>query len=661
MPLNLTEEKIGEFPKPQYLTIENHKRGVISLIDKSRLPRNALEIADNIFLYEDGQAGPRPGVDWYGVVTPNGAAIEGFDYFDADGTIHLVIKAGTKVYRSTDDAATWDECTGATFTDGLWTNFNQNGSYLYITNGTDTIARYDGTTTLQTYTALSTPTITSAAKTGLSGTSYNHYYKVSRVNQVGFSAASAASSVVQTGVDRIDFDSSSNYITVTLPALSATQTRYDVFYSNDDTTYYYLGSTSSTTFIDDGAYILNPAITAPTDNTTQGPKVAELKNIGSRQYGVRDTDNRYRVWYTGTDTFSGAFSTAYDGGYVDWQPGGKYMPMQVEDYRDGKGEPLATIWCDSADGQGCILQMSLETLTISDISVTVPSVYKLPGSRGTPAPDSVVPVLNDYLFYNSQAVYNLGSRAQYLNLLSTDEYSANVRPSVKEISTAGQSNIASIYYDAKVYMSVPIGGTDNNRTMIYDTEQKAWLPTAFTIGFRKFLRYTDSDDVNRLLCLKPGDTKLSEIATNIKGDYGEPFTTNLVTGLYPVSKDRFEFQTIENGQIELANPAGTINVELIGIERSKGYSTAKSEAIVSRLTDTGWSTRAWSSALWSDTSDAIDTYSESSRKRYFRVNKELNAVQWRISTNTLNASYVTRTLQTIGTDTQAGMPREWKL
>lgn len=661
MPLNLTEEKIGEFPKPQYLTIENHKRGVISLIDKSRLPRNALEIADNIFLYEDGQAGPRPGVDWYGAVTPNGAAIEGFDYFDADGTIHLVIKAGTKVYRSTDDAATWDECTGATFTDGLWTNFNQNGSYLYITNGTDTIARYDGTTTLQTYTALSTPTITSAAKTGLSGTSYNHYYKVSRVNQVGFSAASAASSVVQTGVDRIDFDSSSNYITVTLPALSATQTRYDVFYSNDDTTYYYLGSTSSTTFIDDGAYILNPAITAPTDNTTQGPKVAELKNIGSRQYGVRDTDNRYRVWYTGTDTFSGAFSTAYDGGYVDWQPGGKYMPMQVEDYRDGKGEPLATIWCDSADGQGCILQMSLETLTISDISVTVPSVYKLPGSRGTPAPDSVVPVLNDYLFYNSQAVYNLGSRAQYLNLLSTDEYSANVRPSVKEISTAGQSNIASIYYDAKVYMSVPIGGTDNNRTMIYDTEQKAWLPTAFTIGFRKFLRYTDSDDVNRLLCLKPGDTKLSEIATNIKGDYGEPFTTNLVTGLYPVSKDRFEFQTIENGQIELANPAGTINVELIGIERSKGYSTAKSEAIVSRLTDTGWSTRAWSSALWSDTSDAIDTYSESSRKRYFRVNKELNAVQWRISTNTLNASYVTRTLQTIGTDTQAGMPREWKL
>lgn len=661
MPLDLGKDNLGDFPKPQYLTIENHKRGVITLIDKSRLPRNALEVADNIFLYEDGQAGPRPGVDWYGTESPNATEIEGFDYFDADGDIHLVIKAGTKIYRSTDDGENWTECTGATFTAGVWTNFNQNGAFLYITNGTDTMARYDGTTTLQTYTALATPTITSAVKTGLSGSSYNNYYKVSRVNQVGFSAASAASTVVTTGLDRSGFNNSTDYITLTLPAFAATQTRYDVYYSSDNTEYYYLGSTDTTTFIDNGSNVITPGTTAPTDNTTAGPLVAELKNVGSRQYGVRDSDNRYRIYFSGTGNLSGSFSYAYDGGYLDWQEGGKYIPLQVEDYRDGKGEPLATIWCDSADGQGCILQMSLETLTIADISVTVPSIYKLPGSRGTPAPGSVVPALNDYLFYNSQAIYNLGSRAQYLNLLSTDEYSANIRPSVKQISTDGQANIASVYFDAKVYMSVPVGSSVNNRTMVYDTEQKAWLPTAFTIGFSKFLRYTDNDGVRRLLCHKPGDTRLSEIGSSIQGDYGQPFQTNLVTGLYPVSKDRFAFQTIDDGQIELSNPAGTINVELIGIERSKGYSTTNSEAIVSQLTSTGWSTNLWSTTAWSDTSDAVDTYSESSRKKYFRVSKELNAIQWRISTNTLNANYVTRTLQVIGTDTQAGMPREWKL
>jgi hypothetical protein len=665
MPLDLgKDDSPTSFPTPNYLTIDNMKRGVITLVDKSRLPRNALEAADNIFLYEDGQAGPRPGVDWFGVESPNGEPIEGFSYFDFNGVIHLVMKAGDKVYRSTDDGASWTECTGQTFTAGTWTNFNQNGAFLYITNGVDNIARYDGTTTLQTYTTLATPAAPTVVETGsglTSGTSYNYYYKAARVNQVGFSAASAASTVIQTGLPRESWSAGTNYATLTLPALSGTQTRYDIYVSTDNVDYYYLASTANTTYVDDGTAVIVPGTSAPTANTTQGPKIAELTNVGSRQYGVRDSDNRYRIWFTGAGNFSGSFSSAYDGGYLDWQEGGKFIPVKVEDYRDGKGTPYATIWCDSADGEGCILQMSLDTLTIGDISITVPSAYKLPGSRGTPSPGSVVNVLNDYYFYNSQAFYNLGSRAQFLNLLSTDEASANIRPTVKQISTAGEYGIASVYSDAKVYFSVPYGSSTNNFTAIYDTEQKAWLPTAFTIGFSRFLRYTDTGGTNRLLCLKPGDNRLSEIGSNIRGDYGEPFDTELITGLYPVSKNRFEFQFTEEAEVEFSNPTGTINVELIGIERSRGFRATNSETIESTLTDTGWGTHAWSTTLWTDTSDAPDTYSESSVKRYFPVQKELNAVQWHVSTNTLGASYITRTMQTWGTETQAGKPRQWRI
>lgn len=665
MPLNLgKDDSPTSFPSPNYLTLENFKRGVITLIDKSRLPRNALETADNIFLYEDGQPGPRPGVDYFGTALPNGAAIEGFDYFDFNGNIHLVAKGGTKVYRSTDDGTNWTECTGATFTSGVWTNFNQNGTYLYITNGTDNIALYDGTTVLQVYSSLTTPAAPTIVETGsglTSGTNYNHYYKTARVNRIGFSSASPASTVIQTGIARDSWSAGTNYATLTLPALEATQTRFDIYYSNDGVDYYYLGSTASTTFVDDGTNIVVPGTSAPSDNTTTGPKVEELVNVGSRQYGIRDHDNRYRIWFTGTGAFAGAFSSAYDGGYLDWQEGGKYVPMKVEDYRDGKGTPLATIWCKSADGQGCILQMSLDTLTIGDISITVPSAYKLPGSRGTPAPGSVVNVLNDYYFYNSQAFYNLGSRAQFLNLLSTDEASANIRKTVKQISTAGEEGIASTYFDAKVYFSVPYGGSENTHTAIFDTEQKAWLPTAFTIGFSKFLRYTDTGDSQHLLCLRPGDTRLSEISSSINGDYGEPFETNLVTGLYPVTKNRFEFQFTEEGEVEFSNPEGIINVELIGIERSRGYRATNTETITTTLTNTGHSTFMHSTRAHSDTADAPDTFSESSVKRYFPVQKELNAIQWRITTNSLNAAYVMRTLQTWGTETQAGKPRSWRI
>lgn len=663
MPLNLPNDLPTKFPSTQYLTLDTWKRGVITLLDKSRLPKDALEEADNIFLYEDGQPGPRPGVDWFGIEAPNAQDIDGFDYFDDDGDVHLVIVAGGTIYRSTDDGTSWDTCTGTTLTAGVETQMNQSGGYLYLTNGTDNIVRYDGSTTLQTYTALITPAAPTVAETGLTGTGYNYYYKVSAVNTVGFSIASSASTVVQSSVERSTWDATTNFAVITVPAFQGTQTRADIYISEDNVDYYYLASTSVTgaTYKDDGTAIPVPSTLAPTANTTQGPKVSELTNVGERMYGVRDTVNTHRIWFSGAGNYSGYFSSAYDGGYLDWQLGGKFTPVHVEDYRDGKGTPLATIWCKSADGQGCILQMSLETLTIADVSITVPSAYKLPGSRGTPSPGSVVNVLNDYMFYNSQAFYNLGSRAQFLNLLSTDEASANIRPTVKRISTAGESEIASVYFDAKVYFSVPYGTSTPNHVAIFDTERKAWLPKAFTIGFKKFLRYTDTGGSPRLLALKPGDSRLSEIATSIQGDYGVAFNTSLLTGLYPTTRNRFEFQFVEEGEIEFSNPQGTINIELLGIERSEGFSTTNSETVESTVTMTGWDSWLWDEHLWDDTSDATDTFSESSIKRYFPVQRELNAVQWGITTSALDATYILRTLQTSGTETLAGKPRQWKL
>lgn len=668
MPLAVDENLPTNFATPKYLTLTSQKRGVISLIDKSLLPKDALEQADNIFLYEEGQAGPRPGVDWFGT-SPDDEEILGFDYFDYNGVIHMVCATNSgKIWRSTNDATTWTECTGATVTADTIVNFNQNGGYLYITNGTDNIIRYDGSTTLVTYTSLATPGAPSAAETGLgTGSAFNYYYKVARVNEVGFSIASPKNTgTVSSNLERTQWDATTNYVTLTTPTASTGQTRWDIYLSTDDVDYYYLSSVtavppSAATWVDDGTAIPVPSTLAPTGNTTQGPLVEELTNVGSRQYGVRDADNRYRIWFTGAGNYAGAFSSAYDGGYLDWQEGGKLIPKVVKDYRDGKGTPLATVWCDSADGQGGVLQMSLETLTVGDISITVPSAYLLPGSRGTPAPGSVVNVLNDYYFYNSQAFYNLGSRAQFLNLLSTDEASANIRPTVKQISKGCEPTIASVYHDAKVYFSVGYGSDTNNNTIVYDTERKAWLPYAFTMGFKKFLRYTTTGGSQKLLCLKPGDTKLSEISSSILGDYGIAFTSVLKTGLYTTTRNRFEFQWTEEAEIEVSNPVGEIGVELIGIERGRGFTSQGSTTVTSQLTTTGWDTFLWDTTLWDDTSDALDVFSESSVKRYFRLGRELNAVQWRITTNAVDGDYRMRTMQTSGTETTGGKPRSWRL
>ena len=667
MPLVVDDNLPTSFPNPAYQTLQNFKRGVISLINESRLPKNALKEAKNMYLAEDGQPQIRPGVGWYGVSSPNEQPIDGFDYFDAGGVIHLVIVAGGNIYRSLDDGVTWTICTGGTLTSGVWTNMNQNGSFLYLTNGTDNMLRYDGTTILQTYTALSTPSAPTVAKTGLASTTFKYYYKVSQVNTVGFTAASTATSIQVTNT-RDGWDATTNYVTVS-GTVSTSATRVDVYLSEDGLTYYYLNSavvdsgTGAYSFKDDGTSIVVPSTLAPTGNTTEGPKIAELTNIGVRQFGVRDPNNPYRIWFTGAGTYSGAFSSAYDGGYLDWQPGGKLKPVKAADYRSGKGDPVATVFMDSADGLGGIVQMSLDTLTIDTISITVPSAYLLPGSRGTSAPRSVVNVLNDYFFYNTQAFYNLGSRAQLLNILSTDEASANIRPNVQAIERQGEQNIAAVYFQANILFSVPIGSTTNNYTMVYNTEMKAWLPEAFTIGFKKFLTYTSTDKVQRLLAIRPGDNRLSQISQSIAGDYGVPFETSLTTGLQQTTKDTFEFQFTEEAEFELANASGTVNVELLGIDRSKGFRSIKTVTFNTEVevTNVGWDTFNWDKKAWDDTTGSPTIISEVSLKRYFPVQAELNAVQWHIFTNSLDAQYILRTLQTWGTPTQAGHPSKWRL
>lgn len=788
MPLDAAaDDAPTKFPTPEYLTLGKFDRGVITLIDKSHLPKNALEEATNLWLVEDGEPTIRPGVDWFGtapilpptttaltgvdsnggsmtllgtyiyaltftnahgettggpeftithtgshrsvnltiptgpggtlsrkvyrtqsggasgtetfvasvsdnttttyldtagdttiqhnaaIPTVNTAAmgeIDGFDYFDFVGVIHLVCVADGNVMRSTNDGTTWTLCTGATLTAGNVVNMEQYNAFLYLTNGVDQITRYDGSTTLQTYTVLSTPIAPTIAETGMTGTVYTYYYQISAVSQIGFSAASPAGSI-QTSQPRANWTTGSVYNTLTLPSPQSTQTRMDIYISQDNLNFYYLDSVVTTsgapslTYVDDGTAFIVDSTIAPVTNTTQGPTVAELRTVGLRMYGVRDPNYRNRIWFTSGTQPLGSFSSGYDGGYLDWQLGGKFLPTQVEDYRDGKGTPVATVWCNSADGQGCIIQMTLDPLSIgtSGLTVTIPTAYKLPGSRGTPAPNSVVNVLDDYFFYNTQAFYQLGSSPQLLQILSTAELSANIRPTVQEISNSAAEQIASAYFYDKVYYSVPLNSDTNNTTMIFDTERKCWLPTAFDIGFKKFLKYTDTDMDIHLLCIKPGDNRISEISTSIQGDYGVAFNTSLLTGLYQTEKDRFDFQFVEEMEFEFSQPGETIYVELLGIDHAKGFISVKTVSFTPTVTITnaGWDTIAWDTDVWDDTSIVPTVTSESSDKRYTTVQSELNAVQWHIYTNSLASAYVLRTLQTWGTNSEDAHPSGWRV
>jgi hypothetical protein len=653
-------------PPVQVASQQGFPKGVITLVDPSKLPDGALARADNLWLSEQGTPTLRPGTAYYGTA-PSANALDGAGMYVTSALApHLLEVAGGVVYRSIDDGATWTACTGATLTAGKKVSMVQANGFMYIVNGTDNMARYDGSTVLQVYSSLSTPTIGSVTKTGLAGTTYTYYYRVSAVNAIGFTIASAsASGLIQTDRQRSRFDSS-NYVTTTWAQVPGAL-RYDIFVGDilgQETYIASIADNATPTYIDNGSAPTQVNILAPTQNTTQGPVISIIKYVGDRLWGTGDANNPYRVWWSGSGPYIGYFGTSYDGGYIDLNVGSQFRPTDVEDYRDGKGTPYTTIWCKSADGRGCVWQTQLTTQTVQNIySYTVPSSYKIPGSRGTQAPYSVVNVLNDFMYYNSQAFYNLGSRAQFLNLLSTDEVSANIRPTVRTINPIAASGICAYYFLAKVYFSVPYGSsTSNNAIIIYDTERKAWLPEAFTYGVERFFEYADTTGTVHLLAWKTGDTKLSEISTSIKGDYGAAFTTYLQTGLIPVSKNRFDFMWVDEGEFEFSQPTGTINIELAGIDRNSGYKTLATITYnpSTGYSSSGWSTKAWSTIPWSQATSGT-VYSESTNKRWFVVQRDINAWQYAISTSTIDAGYTLRTLQVTGTPSEAGSPRQWRV
>lgn len=649
-------------PAVKVITQDKFDRGVMTIVHPSKLPKNALAVADNLWLGEDGTPEVRPGVAWFGTA-PSADAIDGSAwYVDSNDEVHLIVVAGGKIYRSLNDGTTWAECTGATLTAGKKVHFEQAASFLYIFNGHDNIARYDSSTTLATYTALTTPLGSSLTKgAGLAGTTVTTLrYRVSAVNDIGYTLASTALTI---GVDRdrAAFDST-NYTEFQWGAVSGA-IRYDIYVGTIAGEEKYLASVEGTeTYQDRFNAIEQSAIQVPQSNTTQGPRVSDMSLIGSRLFATGDRDYPYRIWISGAGQYIGYFSSAYDATYIDWQKGGQLKPIKVEDYRDGKGSPLATAWCDSKDGLGAVLQGTVETFTVGSISFPVPNFYKLPGSRGTNAPDSVVNVLNDYMYYNSQAFFNLGSRAQFLNLLSTDESSANIRPSVKQIRQSASHKIAGHFEDAKVYMSVPVDSDSNNTTMIYDTERKAWLPRAFNIGFERFFKYTSTEDTRHTLCWKEGDSQLSQIANNIKGDYGQAFQTDLQTGLQHVNpRNRFEFMYAEEGEMEFSSPQGAIGIELSAFVREDGFKPVVERTMSPSTEKYSWTTHGWGGNKWTNTDQEIVSFSEPSTKRFFLIGEDINLYQWRLQTNSLQAKYQLRTLQVNGTASQAGKPQEWEL
>lgn len=657
-------------PKEALVTIDDFTGGYNNLVDEARMePKFAVE-STNMLQVQDGLWKTRWGTQYYGAdigANPDGAA----EFVKSDGTTELISIAGGTAYKST-DGGSWTSISGASFTSGVQCYFMQIAGYLYIANGTDNLARYDGSS-LTSYTEIDAPANLTASITGsgLSSGTHNYYAQVTALNDVGETVGSTEASVT-TDKLRDNWTAGTDAITWSWDSV-ANATRYQIYLSDESGYENLLGSSDVTSFVDDGSNDINPYIEVPDDNTTGAPKFKSMAISNNRIWSTNNSGDMYKVYFSGTGQFIGNFSDFYGGGWINLEKGGREIPMSVKHYQSGSGEGRATVLCKTPNGQGAVWQIQISSATVGDTTFSVPSAVKVVGSFGTEALSSVVQTTNNIEFANRRGWFSLGPERNYYGILRTNELSSNIRPYWRNLIGSKIDEICSYFYDAKVFISVPTSSSGNDKIIVRDLERGNWS-VDWTIGAKQFLEYTDSDNNTHLLYLPQSGNKLIELSENFDNDLGVKFNQSYISPLLLVSETKTDVMIHKESILELNRPRGVVKFQILGIGKDNNFTTLATTTITNFGANTGVGTdlpgqlypsETRASASGGEDSWAIflleapTTYTQSTTKKAIRKRAKIYAIQFKVSSTTASSNYTILSLQAKGRLIPRKLPSSW--
>ena len=668
-------------PKRLLITIDDFKGGSNSLVDQAKMDKKFAYEARNMLQVQDGVWQTRWGSRDYGAeheANPDGAS----EYVKSDGTTELITIANGKAWKST-DGGTLTEITGATFTVGTPCYFLQMGgydssnnyyNYLYIGNGTDQLARYNGTN-LTTYTSLDAPAnLSGALASGLSSGSYVQYAMVTALNQVGESIGSDEASIT-TNKARSEWVSASNEgVTWSWDAVAGA-TRYQLYVSDIAGYEAYLTSVEGTitSFLDDGTLDINEFVIVPEANTTTAPKFKAMCTSNNRIWATNNPDDKYKVYFSGTGRSVGSFSEFYGGGWINLERGGKELPISIKHYQSGTGEGRATALCKTPNGQGAVWQIDIISATVGDTTFAVPSAAKVVGSFGTESINGVVQSTNNIVFPNRRGWFALGAQVNYFGILRTKELSSNIRPYWRNLEGSQMDNICAYFYDAKIFISVPTSSAGNDRMIVFDEERGNWS-VDWTIGAKQFLEYTDSSGNTHFLYIPLSGTKLIELSENFLNDNGTAFNQSYISPLIPISKDKTDIMSLKEAIVELGLPQGVIKFQVLGVGKNNAFSTLATSTITSFAANTGvgsdlagdfFATSTNDNSSGGDGAWAVyftkgpSTFTQNSTKKAIRKRAKIYSVQFKVYSTNADTKYSINSLQARGTLIKSRMPSSW--
>lgn len=665
--------------KPLLVSIDDFSGGYNNLIDEAKMPTKFAVQSNNLLQVQNGVWKTRWGTQYYGTelpANPDGAQ----EYVKSDGSTELIAISNGVAYKST-DGATWSSIAGATFTAGIQCYFMQLGgydtsnnfkNYLYIANGTDVLARYDGTS-LTTYSSLSAPTglAASLVASGLSSGTHAYYAQVTALNTVGETVGSTEASIVVNKV-RSNWTPDVDKVVWSWNAVTGA-TRYQIYLSELSGYESLLGTSDTTSFTDDGVSEINTYVQVPYDNTTTAPKFTSMCTSNNRIFATNNAADMYKVYFSGTGRNIGAFSDFYGGGWINLERGGREIPISVKHYQSGSGEGRATVLCKTPDGKGAIWQIQISTATVADTSFSVPSAAKVVGSFGSESVSGVVATDNNIEFPNRKGWFAVGPEKQYFGILRTAEQSSNIRPYWRSLSGAGISGICSYYYDAKIFISVPTSGSTNDRIIVRDLERSNWS-VDWSIGAKQFLEYTDTAGNTHLLYIPTSGTRLIELSENYLNDLGTAFNQSYTSPLIPVSKDKTDIMSLKQSVVELGRPQGSINFQVLGVGKSDVFKTIGTKTITNFGSNTGVGSDLAGDFFATSTNDnsrggadnweiyftdSPSVFTQSTTKKAIKKRAKIYAIQFKISSSTADTQFSILSLQAKGRLIPSRIPSSW--
>ena len=679
MPVAQPIKITGQRPKPARLNITDWKGGYNSFLDSVRKNKNSLEESLNIMLAQDGVPRKRPGTAVFG--DPLVGQIDGdgtFSHYDfnAKRLVEYNIAVCDGVIYTAKSAANWHAAEGMTLTTGNPCSFLSIDNKVVIGNGVDRMIMYDiETNTASQITPIATPAVPTLTRSAdLAAGTITIRYQITAINAAGETTGSGVASITvdkQRGTWQNTTGSAakSQNITVNWPKVPGA-VRYNIYCSDSPDQTYYVDSigdsgAAETSYIDEASTTGLKDVIPPADNTTGGPIMSELSYSDNRLFGCGDPNHPYRVYWGGLGENTTAFAGFYGGGWVDIAKGGDLIPVKVKSYRDGKGEPINTVFMTDVAGLGEQYQITLTTVTAGTSTSIVPMLARVIASYGTPAAGSVVEATNNLFYLNKYAVSTTGAKPDMLNALVTDEVSLAIRDIIQKINSAYIDQVQAISFHGKIYFAIPYGETANNIVAILDLELKNWvLPWTLAVG--KWIIYTGEDGEERLLYRPSKMVKdrsyLIEISDDFDTDLGVPFPVKISTPIIQFDPSHFQFERVQKVYFEMLKAIGDIDIMIYGSMKNRDIQLLRSFRITSKTNNAGmgFDHEFFDESFVDEMKGTIGAITkETYNKKVMKVRKTLNNIRIVIETNSL-ADWMLSVVSIVGVPKKVSDPSRWK-